>query len=143
MSNSNFKLSDLSQLKKAARWFLDQTDKYRIIAFKGDLGAGKTTFIQELCLQLGVEQAVTSPTFAIVNEYTSSNNLVIYHFDFYRFIEPEEALDIGFEDYLYSGNWCFIEWPERVEPFLPPETLVVNIDVQADGSRMISFAYPA
>ncbi len=130
-------------MKKAAKWFFKAAEKYRIIAFYGELGAGKTTFIQELCKQLSVEQKVTSPTYALVNEYTASNDQTIYHFDFYRLDHPDEALDIGFEDYISSGYLCFIEWPERVEPYLPPDTLRVYIDVQADESRLVHLVFPA
>ena len=139
----SFQLRDLSHLKHAAKWFIETAGKHSIIAFYGDLGSGKTTFIQELCKQWGVEQEVTSPTFALVNEYSSSNALTIYHFDFYRLDQPEEALDIGLEDYLSSGNICCMEWPEKIEPFLPPETLRVYIDVLADKSRLISLVFPA
>ena len=142
MLSPSFKLGDLSHLNQAAKWFFEHVGNYTIIALYGDLGAGKTTFIQELCRQMGVTQRVTSPTFALVNEYTASNAQIIYHFDFYRFDQPEEALDIGFEDYVSSGHLCFIEWPEKIESYLPPDTLSLYIDVQEDKTRMISLVFP-
>ena len=143
MNIPSFKLRDLSHLQQAAKWFFESADKYSSIAFYGELGAGKTTFIKELCKQMGVKQEVTSPTFAIVNEYATSNHRIIYHFDFYRLDQPEEVLDIGFEDYLSSGNICFMEWPEKIEPYLPPDTLRVFISVLADKSRSLKLVFPA
>ena len=99
------------------------------------MGAGKTTFTKAICKALGVDEAVTSPTFAIVNEYAGP----IYHFDFYRLKRVEEAFDMGFEDYLYSGAWCLIEWPERIEDLLPKETVRVHILVEEDGTRTVSW----
>lgn len=143
MLNPSFKLGDLSHLNLAAKWFFELAGRYTIIALYGELGAGKTTFIQELCGQIGVTQRVTSPTFALVNEYTASNTQIIYHFDFYRLDQPEEVLDIGFEDYVSSGHLCFIEWPEKIESYLPPDTLRLYIDVQEDKSRLIRLVFPA
>ena len=114
-----------------------------VYAFYGAMGAGKTTFIKAICKELGVEDEVTSPTFAIVNEYqptiTHHSTPIIYHFDFYRIKRIEEAYDIGFEDYLDSGNLCFIEWPELIEELLPENTTRVTIREAEDGSRVISF----
>ena len=111
----------------------------RVIAFYGQMGAGKTTFIKALCQELGVEEVITSPTFAIVNEYGTAND-VIYHFDFYRIKRIEEVYDMGYEDYFFSGRLCLIEWPELIEELLPDDALRVHIEVQADGSRLISIS---
>ena len=137
-----FNIEGLSNLGDAAKWLLEKAKGYNYVAFYGDLGAGKTTLIQELCWQLGVNQKVTSPTFALVNEYNSYGDDIIYHFDFYRLDRPEEVLDIGFEEYVTSGYRCFMEWPEKVEPFLPPDTLRVFITVQQDNSRLIRLEDP-
>jgi len=141
--NPSFRLDDLSRLREAAEWFIETAGKYSLFAFYGDLGAGKTTFIQELCRQWGVEQEVTSPTFALVNEYSTADDRTIYHFDFYRLDHPDEVLDIGFEDYLSSGNTCCMEWPEKIEPYLPPDTLRVYIDVLTNTSRLIRLNIPS
>ena len=137
MPLSDFNLKDLYGLEEAARWLLERSAGKKFFAFYGDLGAGKTTLIQEICRQLGVIQKVTSPTFALVNEYNARDNQVIYHFDFYRMEYPEEALDIGFEDYISSGNWCFMEWPEKIDPYLPADLIKVYLDVLPDKSRHI------
>ncbi len=130
-------MSSLSLLGDAAKWLLAKAKGFHCLAFYGDMGAGKTTLIQELCRQSGVKQKVTSPTFAIVNEYNSFGDEIIYHFDFYRLETPEEVLDIGFEEYVSSGNRSFIEWPEKIEPYLPSDTLRIFITVQSDNSRLI------
>lgn len=120
----------------------------RVVAFYGKMGAGKTTFIKAICEELGVDDVITSPTFAIVNEYeitpTDSSlftlhSSLIYHFDFYRIHKLEEVYDMGYEDYFYSGNLCFIEWPELIEEILPPETVRVTIEEQSDGSRTVKW----
>lgn len=129
-------IKDLESISLAASQFLSQIGGNRILAFYGSMGAGKTTFIKALCQELGVEEEVTSPTFAIVNEYLSSQGPV-YHFDFYRIKRMEEAFDIGLEDYLYSGNLCLMEWPELIEDLLPEETLRITITENADGTRSV------
>ena len=126
-------------LNDAARTFIENIGGHRVVAFYGAMGAGKTTFIKALCEELGVREPVTSPTFAIVNEYQAQNSSTIYHFDFYRIKRLEEAYDMGFEDYLYSGHLCLIEWPELIEDLLPDDALRVRIAVEADGSRIISW----
>ena len=126
-------------LSDAARTFIENIGEHRVVAFYGAMGAGKTTFIKALCEELGVGEPVTSPTFAIVNEYQAQNSSTIYHFDFYRIKRLEEAYDMGFEDYLYSGHLCLIEWPELIEDLLPDDALRVRIAVEADGSRIISW----
>ena len=132
-------IKSLEDLDRAAGEFLRQIGESRLVAFYAPMGAGKTTFITALCNRLGVEDAVCSPTFTIVNEYLSATGDSVYHFDFYRITKPSEALDIGLEDYLYSGSLCLMEWPENIEELLPEETLKVRIQVQTDGSRRISW----
>jgi tRNA threonylcarbamoyladenosine biosynthesis protein TsaE len=132
------KIQNLDTIREAAREFIRLIGERRVIAFYGKMGSGKTTFIKALCEELGVNDVITSPTFAIVNEYTA-NEESIYHFDFYRIKKLEEVYDMGFEEYFYSGNYCFIEWPELVEPLLPEDTLRVCISEQPDGSRTVSF----
>lgn len=133
-------ISTLHNIHSAAQAFLEATDVNRVFAFYGKMGAGKTTFIKALCEELGVEDAVNSPTFAIVNEYYSTRlNGPIFHFDFYRIKRIEEAFDIGTDDYFYSGAPCFIEWPELIEDILPEETVRVSIEEQPDGTRTIEF----
>ena len=134
------KIAGLEDLERAAREFLEAVGENRLIAFYAPMGAGKTTFTTALCKVLGVrEDAVSSPTFAIVNEYRGGEGQPIFHFDFYRIERLEEALDIGLYDYLDSGELCLMEWPENIEPLLPEETLKVQISVNADGSRTLSW----
>jgi len=133
-------IAGLEDLERAAREFLEAIGNHTLIAFYAPMGAGKTTFTTAICKVLGVkEDAISSPTFAIVNEYRSGNGEPVYHFDFYRIERPEEALDIGLYDYLDSGNLCLMEWPENIEALLPEETLRVHISVNPDGSRTVSF----
>lgn len=125
-------------LPQAAQEFLGLLDDRTVIAFRGPMGAGKTTFIAALCRALGVEEPVSSPSFAIINEYRSDETAeLIYHFDFYRLEKPQEAEDIGAPDYFDSGALCLIEWPERVEDLLPGDTRFVDVQVNADGSRSL------
>lgn len=133
-------IKDLGDIDKAAGDFLEAIGNNRIIAFYAPMGAGKTTFTTALCRRLGVrEDAVSSPTFAIVNEYRTGTGEPMYHFDFYRVNKVSEALDIGFYDYVDSGCLCVIEWPENIEDLLPEETLKVSITVNPDESRLISW----
>ncbi len=131
------KIPTLSSLPSAAQQFAAAMGDRTIFAFYGQMGSGKTTFIRALCEALGVTESVNSPTFAIVNEYLSGTGNPIYHFDFYRIKSLQEALDIGLEDYLYSGHLCLIEWPEYIEKLLPEETVKVAIEEQKDGSRIV------
>ena len=134
------KINTLESINDAAQAFLAAIGNHRIIAFYGKMGAGKTTFIKALCEELGVEDVITSPTFAIVNEYTiEERGESIYHFDFYRIRKLEEVYDMGYEDYFYSGNLCLIEWPELIEEILPDEAIRVTIAEQPDGSRSLSW----
>ncbi|MBR0286096.1 MAG: tRNA (adenosine(37)-N6)-threonylcarbamoyltransferase complex ATPase subunit type 1 TsaE [Bacteroidales bacterium] len=133
-------IKGLEDLDRAAREFLQLIGNHTLVAFYAPMGAGKTTFTTAVCKALGVqEDAVSSPTFAIVNEYRGGAGQPIFHFDFYRIERPEEALDIGLYDYLDSGELCLMEWPENIEGLLPEETLRVSISVQPDGSRLVSW----
>ena len=129
-------IHSLEDIKRAASEFVALIGNRRIFAFYGHMGAGKTTFIKAICEELGVTDAVTSPTFAIVNEYASTMGS-IYHFDFYRIKRSSEVLDLGFEDYAYSGNLCLMEWPELIEEFLPEETVDVHIEEIEGGKRRV------
>ena len=133
-------IKNLEDLDRAAGEFLEKTAGHRIIAFFAPMGAGKTTFTAAICRRLGVGDAVCSPTFTIVNEYLATDGQPVYHFDFYRINTPAEAMDIGFYDYIDSGNLCLIEWPENIESLLPEETLAVKISVNSDGSRTVSWS---
>lgn len=126
-------------IKQAAKQFVDGMGENTIFAFYGKMGAGKTTFIKAVCEQLGVDDTVTSPTFAIVNEYEAAGGRPIYHFDFYRIKKVSEAYDMGCEEYFYSGHPCFIEWPELIEEVLPEETVDVTIEALPDGERRLVF----
>jgi len=126
-------------IKQAAKQFVESMGENTVFAFYGKMGAGKTTFIKAVCEQLGVEDTVTSPTFAIVNEYEAAQGRPIYHFDFYRIKKVSEAYDMGCEEYFYSGHPCFIEWPELIEEVLPEETVNVTIEAQPDGVRRLVF----
>ena len=134
------KIKSLDCIKEAAKQFIDNMGKGNVFAFYGKMGAGKTTFIKAICECLDVEDVITSPTFAIVNEYYS-NKLQdsIYHFDFYRIKKLEEVYDMGYEDYFYSHRLCFLEWPELVEELLPKDAVKVTIAEQEDGSRLVTF----
>ena len=133
------KLNSLDEINSVARTFLKEIGDNKLIAFYGHMGAGKTTFIKALCEELGVEDVVNSPTFAIVNEYTDAQGEAVYHFDFYRIKKLAELYDLGFDNYLDSGCFCLMEWPELVEELLPEETLRITLIEQPDGSRMLSF----
>ena len=144
------KIQSLEQINMAARQFVDNViaqTSANVYAFYGKMGSGKTTFIKALCEELGVQDVITSPTFAIVNEYTITNHKdqsskfkvqSVYHFDFYRIHRLEEVYDMGYEDYFYApGSLCFIEWPELIEELLPSDTVRIDITEQPDGSRLV------
>lgn len=135
-------VSNLEALPAAAKEFAGLMGDNTVFAFYGDMGAGKTTFINELCRALGVDGDDTaSPTFALINEYRSDTTAeLIYHFDFYRIEDLDEALELGIEDYFDSGALCFIEWPERITPVLPSDTVSVRIRVNDDDSRTIEIS---
>lgn len=133
-------IASLSDIDKAAAEFLDEIGSNRLIALYAPMGAGKTTFTTAVCRRLGVrEDAVSSPTFAIVNEYRTAVGEPLYHFDFYRITKTAEALDIGFWDYVDSGALCIMEWPENIGELLPDETLRVTISVLPDGTRKLNW----
>ena len=134
------KINDISSIGEAARDFIKEIGDRRVFAFYGKMGAGKTTFIKAVCEELGVEDVITSPTFAIVNEYGLPTGESLFHFDFYRIKKLEEVYDMGYEDYFYSGALCFIEWPELIEEVLPDDAVRVTITEAADGSRTVSIA---
>ena len=130
----------LQDLERAAGEFIRAIGGHTLVAFYAPMGAGKTTFTTAVCKALGVqEDAVSSPTFAIVNEYRAGDGKPVFHFDFYRLEDPAEALDIGLYDYLDSGHLCLMEWPENIEPLLPEETLRVHISVLPDQSRLLEW----
>ena len=133
------KIDSLENIHEAAREFIENMGGSNVFAFYGKMGAGKTTFIKAICEEQGVDDVITSPTFAIVNEYTDIDGDPIYHFDFYRIKKLEEVYDMGYEDYFYSGALCFIEWPELVEDLLPGDAVRVDITEEADGCRIVSF----
>ena len=132
------RIESLENIRETAKSFVNEIGDRRVFAFYGKMGAGKTTFIKAICEELGVEDVITSPTFAIINEYTATDG-VVYHFDFYRIKKLEEVYDMGYEDYFYSGALCFIEWPELIEEVLPDDAVKVTITEQADGTRTINF----
>ena len=132
------KISDLDHIRETAREFIDNMGNRKVFAFYGKMGAGKTTFIKAVCEELGVEDVITSPTFAIINEYSGKDD-TIYHFDFYRIKKLEEVYDMGYEDYFYSGALCFIEWPELIEELLPEDAVKVQIIEKEDGTRAVLF----
>ena len=136
----SIKIATLAEIDAAAEEFLKEIEGHKLIAFYAPMGAGKTTFTTAICRILGVAQdAVSSPTFSIVNEYRLPDGEPVFHFDFYRINKISEALDIGFYDYIDSGALCLMEWPENIEDLLPEETLRVSISVSPDGSRTLSW----
>lgn len=134
------KINSLADINEAAKTFVENMGDGKVFAFYGKMGAGKTTFVKAICECLGVDDVITSPTFAIVNEYTSATTGdAIYHFDFYRIKKLEEVYDMGYEDYFYSGSLCFLEWPELIEDLLPEDATKVTIEETADGARVVKF----
>lgn len=122
-------VNSLEELPLAAKKILAVAKSEKIFVFKGEMGSGKTTLIKELCLQIGVDSAMSSPTFSLINEYETSNGEVVYHFDFYRLEDEQEAFDYGYEDYFFSGNYCFIEWPEKIPNLIPDNYLLIEIEM--------------
>lgn len=132
----------LDNIDQTAKQILESIGNERIVAIYGNMGAGKTTLIKALCRAAGVRETVTSPTFALVNEYFSPEIGKTYHFDFYRITEPSEIFDIGYEEYFYGGALCFLEWPELIEELLPDDTLRFFLDVTEDGKRRLKILRP-
>ena len=129
----------IDQLEEVAQKIISENPK-KVILFHGEMGVGKTTLIKQLCKTLGVTGATSSPTFSLVNEYEANDNQLVYHFDFYRLNKEEEALDMGVDDYLYSGNWCFIEWAEKIPNLIPEVHSVITISLLADGKRSLTLS---
>lgn len=142
MTKKIIEIKSIDDYPAAAREFINSMNNNRIFAFYGSMGAGKTTFIKSVCEAMGVEDAINSPTFAIVNEYEDSKQNTIYHFDFYRIKNITEVYNMGYEEYLYSDAYCFIEWPELIEELLPEESVAVMIEEGSDGSRTITMNLP-
>jgi tRNA threonylcarbamoyladenosine biosynthesis protein TsaE len=132
------KIKSLHDLHKVVFQFIKLAGEHRVFAFHGAMGAGKTTLIKAICQHLGVEDNITSPTFALVNEYHTTTGETIYHFDCYRLNNIQEAYDFGAEEYFYSGNFCFIEWPEKIEDLLPDDAIAIHLVVNDDQSRELS-----
>ncbi len=130
-------IESLETINKTAKEFILQIGNRTIFAFNGSMGAGKTTFIKAICEVMGVKETVNSPTFSIVNEYEAADGRIIYHFDCYRINKIQEALDLGAEEYLYSGNLCFIEWAENIAPLLPNTIVNVDIEEGENGERNV------
>ena len=135
MSEHIITINGLEDYAQAARRFTEFLKEGRIFAFYGKMGSGKTTFIKSLCEELGVTDAINSPTFAIVNEYEDRDGNTIYHFDFYRIKSLAEVYNMGYEEYFYSGDLCLVEWPEKIEPLLPEDTMVIKIEILSDTER--------
>lgn len=134
------KINSLADINEAAKQFIENMGDGKVFAFYGKMGAGKTTFIKAICEELGVDDVITSPTFAIVNEYQSATTGdSIYHFDFYRIKKLEEVYDMGYEDYFYSGSLCFLEWPKLIDDLLPEDATKVTIEATDDGGRVVKF----
>ncbi|PID88500.1 MAG: tRNA (adenosine(37)-N6)-threonylcarbamoyltransferase complex ATPase subunit type 1 TsaE [Bacteroidia bacterium] len=133
-----YKVSSLADLPKVAGQFMTDFSEHRLFALIGEMGAGKTTLVKAICDYLGVEDAVSSPTFSIVNEYTTAQNDTLFHFDFYRLNDEQEALDFGVEEYFDSGEFCFMEWTEKIPSLLPEESVEVKIEEIDGGVRLIT-----
>jgi len=131
------KIESLETISTTALQFINQMGERTVFAFNGKMGAGKTTFIKAICEVMGVKETVNSPTFSIVNEYETADGRIIYHFDCYRITNIQEALDLGAEEYLYSGNLCFIEWSENIAPLLPDNIVNVDIEENENGGRNV------
>lgn len=131
----------LDQIQDVARQIIEQAGEEKIWVFQGQMGAGKTTMVKALATVMGVKDQVSSPTFGIVNEYETATGSNIYHFDFYRLDDPTEALDIGIEEYFYGGDYCWIEWAEKIAQFLPEEFLLIKINPDSEINRTITLQH--
>ena len=138
IKKTELEIQSLNTIHKTAQEFIELIGENTVFAFNGKMGAGKTTFIKAVCEMLGVKETVNSPTFSIVNEYEGANGRIIFHFDCYRINKVQEALDFGAEEYLYSGNLCFIEWSENIAPILPESIVNVDIEETENGKRKIT-----
>lgn len=138
IEKTELEIQSLDTIHKTAQEFIELIGENLVFAFNGKMGAGKTTFIKAICEVMGVKETVNSPTFSIVNEYESADGRIIFHFDCYRINKVQEALDFGAEEYLYSGNLCFIEWSENIAPILPESIVNVNIEETENGKRKIT-----
>ena len=132
------KIDSLSELDTVAEQIISSLDGRNVVLFRGGMGAGKTTLISRIVAQMGAEDTVTSPTFALVNEYEGADKMLIYHFDFYRIDKVEEVFDLGYEEYFYSGDLCLVEWPEKIEALIPDDVMTVKIEVEDDGQRIFT-----
>jgi tRNA threonylcarbamoyladenosine biosynthesis protein TsaE len=133
----SFICKSVDEVEKAAAFVQKHASDLKVWLFEGEMGAGKTTLVKAICKAFGVEDTVSSPTFSIVNEYRNADDEIFYHFDFYRIKDEYEAMDIGCEEYFYSGNFCFIEWPSQIPSLIPQQHMVVQIHLQSDNSRRI------
>ena len=131
------RIKSIEEIAVAAKEFVAAMGERKVFAFYGKMGAGKTTFIKAVCEELGVEDVINSPTFAIVNEYVDGQGEPVYHFDFYRIKNLQEVMDLGYEDYVYSGHVCFMEWPELIENLRPDDAVKVTIEEEIDGGRVL------
>ncbi|MDP4285043.1 MAG: tRNA (adenosine(37)-N6)-threonylcarbamoyltransferase complex ATPase subunit type 1 TsaE [Bacteroidota bacterium] len=132
----------LNEIESTAKKFLHICRDFKVFAFSGDLGAGKTTFINALCKEMGVTETVTSPTYSIIQEYINQANRIIYHMDLYRIKNEEEAMEAGIEDCIYSHEICMVEWPEKAPSIFPPETVYVTLEILSGNSRKLIVALP-
>ena len=137
----SIRITSQEELPEVARMILESLGERRVVAFYGRMGAGKTTLIREIVRLAGSDDNVTSPTFAIVNQYSSTELGRIFHFDFYRLNRPEEVFDIGYEEYFYSGDLCLVEWPEKVEGLLPEDAMTVEIETDAEDENVRIFSF--
>lgn len=135
-----FIAKNVADLETISQQLLVEFGTEKIVLFKGEMGAGKTTLIKHLCKQLGIDDITSSPTFSIVNEYVSNKDQKVYHFDFYRINDEQEVMDMGYEEYFYGGAYCFIEWPEKIPNLIPEKFVVITIKVDEDNNRIISIA---
>lgn len=138
-----YSIKTIDELAEPAKKLKELLDDYPVVCLNGEMGAGKTTFIKKVCEMLGVEDQTSSPTFSIVNEYRDQNDNSVYHFDFYRIKNTQEALDIGAEEYFYSGDPCLIEWPEKINDLIPEEHLEININLVENNHRELTIRVPA
>jgi tRNA threonylcarbamoyladenosine biosynthesis protein TsaE len=141
MNKTEYRASSVADLSGISKQLISDFSLNRVILFYGEMGVGKTTLIKALCKELGVEEATNSPTFSIVNEYLTTLEKSIYHFDFYRIEDEDEVFDMGYEDYFYSNNYCFIEWPEKIPNLLTKNAVKVILELDEDNNRLIFVEY--